>query len=74
MLHATVSPGAQVRLPWRPDFNALVYVLSGELIGIGSLQLQYKRSDGAADDLNMIASPSLASSARSVYSALRCNG
>jgi quercetin 2,3-dioxygenase len=29
MVHATVSPGAQLRLPWRPDFNALVYVLSG---------------------------------------------
>jgi hypothetical protein len=29
MLHATLAPGARVRLPWRPDFNALVYVLSG---------------------------------------------
>ncbi len=29
MLHATVSPGARLRLPWRPDFNAMVYVLSG---------------------------------------------
>jgi quercetin 2,3-dioxygenase len=29
MLHATISPGATVRLPWRRDFNALVYVLSG---------------------------------------------
>jgi redox-sensitive bicupin YhaK (pirin superfamily) len=29
MLHATVSPGARLRLPWRRDFNALVYVLSG---------------------------------------------
>jgi quercetin 2,3-dioxygenase len=29
LLHATVAPGAAVRLPWRPDFNALVYVLSG---------------------------------------------
>jgi hypothetical protein len=29
MLHATVSPGARLRLPWRADFNALVYVLSG---------------------------------------------
>jgi hypothetical protein len=29
MLHATLAPGAQVRLPWRPEFNALVYVLSG---------------------------------------------
>jgi redox-sensitive bicupin YhaK (pirin superfamily) len=30
MLHATVSPGAQVEVPWREDFNALVYVLSGQ--------------------------------------------
>jgi redox-sensitive bicupin YhaK (pirin superfamily) len=29
MAHATVSPGAQLRLPWRADFNALVYVLGG---------------------------------------------
>ncbi|KAA2252535.1 pirin family protein [Solihabitans fulvus] len=29
LLHATVSPGAQLRLPWRADFNALVYVLAG---------------------------------------------
>ena len=29
MLHATLSPGARMRLPWRHDFNALVYVLNG---------------------------------------------
>jgi redox-sensitive bicupin YhaK (pirin superfamily) len=29
MLHATISPGATLRLPWRADYNALVYVLSG---------------------------------------------
>lgn len=29
MLHATVSPGARVVLPWREDFNALAYVLAG---------------------------------------------
>ena len=29
-LHATISPGAELDLPWRPDFNALVYVLSGQ--------------------------------------------
>ncbi len=29
MVHATVSPDAQVRLPWRRDFNALAYVLNG---------------------------------------------
>ena len=27
--HATVAPGARLGLPWRPDFNALAYVLSG---------------------------------------------
>jgi len=29
LLHATVSPGAQVALPWDPAYNALVYALSG---------------------------------------------
>ena len=28
--HATVSPGALLAVPWRPDFNALVYVLAGQ--------------------------------------------
>ena len=27
--HATVQPGARLSVPWRTDFNALVYVLSG---------------------------------------------
>jgi len=30
LVHATLSPGAQLRLPWRPDFNALVYSLQGK--------------------------------------------
>jgi hypothetical protein len=30
MVHATVAPGASLSLPWRPDFNALAYVLSGD--------------------------------------------
>ncbi|HEX7147644.1 MAG TPA: pirin family protein [Actinomycetota bacterium] len=29
LLHATLAPGAKLELPWRPDFNALVYVLAG---------------------------------------------
>jgi quercetin 2,3-dioxygenase len=29
LVHATVAPGAQLRLPWPPDFNALAYVLAG---------------------------------------------
>ncbi len=29
LLHATLSPGAKLSLPWRPDYNALAYVLAG---------------------------------------------
>jgi quercetin 2,3-dioxygenase len=29
MVHATLSPGASMTIPWRRDFNALAYVLSG---------------------------------------------
>ncbi len=29
MVHATLSPGARVEIPWRSEFNALVYVLGG---------------------------------------------
>ncbi|MFE3446091.1 pirin family protein [Nocardia sp. NPDC059180] len=27
--HATIAPGARLSTPWQPDYNALVYVLSG---------------------------------------------
>jgi redox-sensitive bicupin YhaK (pirin superfamily) len=30
LVHATLTPGARLRLPWPPDFNALVYGLSGQ--------------------------------------------
>ena len=30
LVHATLSPGARMELPWRRDFNALVYVLAGQ--------------------------------------------
>ena len=29
LAHATVQPGAQLSLPWQPEYNSLVYVLSG---------------------------------------------
>ncbi len=29
LVHATLTAGAQLRVPWRPDFNALVYALAG---------------------------------------------
>jgi len=30
LAHATLSPGARLVLPWRADFNALVYALAGQ--------------------------------------------
>jgi hypothetical protein len=29
LVHATLHPGARLVLPWRPDYNALAYVLAG---------------------------------------------
>jgi redox-sensitive bicupin YhaK (pirin superfamily) len=29
LAHATIQPGAQLSLPWQPEYNSLVYVLSG---------------------------------------------
>jgi redox-sensitive bicupin YhaK (pirin superfamily) len=40
ILHVTVAPGAQVDIPWRPEFNALVYALAGDgFIGSGDTPL-----------------------------------
>jgi len=30
LIHATISPGASLTLPWRKDFNALAYTLAGK--------------------------------------------
>jgi quercetin 2,3-dioxygenase len=30
LIHASISPGARLQLPWQPDFNAMAYVLSGD--------------------------------------------
>jgi redox-sensitive bicupin YhaK (pirin superfamily) len=58
MVHATVSPGAQLRLPWRADFNSLVYVLSGK----GSFGIQRRPAEkgqlvvfGSGDQITMAA-------------------
>src|ERR1700722_2967706 len=29
LMHASLSPGAQLQIPWNPTFNALIYVLAG---------------------------------------------
>jgi redox-sensitive bicupin YhaK (pirin superfamily) len=39
-VHATVSPGARLELPWPKDFNALAYVLAGRgAVGAGQSPL-----------------------------------
>lgn len=30
LVHATLSPGARLSIPWRTDYNALVYVMAGQ--------------------------------------------
>jgi len=30
MVHGTLAPGSTMQLPWRQNFNALVYVLAGD--------------------------------------------
>jgi quercetin 2,3-dioxygenase len=58
LVHATLSPGARLTLPWRPDYNALVYVMNGRgtvgsagrPIGTGQLVVL-----GAGDSLTVAA-------------------
>jgi hypothetical protein len=64
LVHATLSPGAQLRLPWRADFNALVYTLAGSgsvgaeqhPVKLGQLAAFAPASiNGGADDVITIA-------------------
>ena len=58
LLHATLSPGAELSLPWRADFNALVYVLSGRGT-VGSERRPFAGGQlavlGAGDSLSLAA-------------------
>ncbi len=41
LVHATLSPGARLSIPWRADYNALVYVMAGHgMVGTGTNQVQ----------------------------------
>ena len=41
LIHATVAPGAELRLPWRRDYNALVYSMAGHgFVGAQSQPIQ----------------------------------
>jgi redox-sensitive bicupin YhaK (pirin superfamily) len=61
VVHATVSPGARLQLPWRPDFNALAYVLAGNgSVGTGRRPVRTGQLTvfGAGDTLTIDASQS----------------
>jgi redox-sensitive bicupin YhaK (pirin superfamily) len=61
MVHATVSAGARVVLPWPREFNALVYVLAGRGT-VGSLGAAVRTGNlvvfGEGDNLVVAADPS----------------
>jgi len=49
LVHATLSPGARLSLPWRSDYNALVYVMAGfGTVGASSPGFGTGRSGGGA--------------------------
>jgi len=61
LLHASISPGAQLSMPWQPSYNALAYVMAGsgtvgpkgEPIHAGQLAVF-----GAGDRITISADPS----------------
>jgi len=57
--HATLYPEARLAIPWRPDFNALVYVLAGNgTVGIEQRPIHTGQTAvlGAGDRLTVAAS------------------
>jgi len=60
LVHATLSPGARLVLPWRPDDNALVYVMAGHgTVGPDSRPIAFGQLAvfGAGDALTVAAGP-----------------
>jgi quercetin 2,3-dioxygenase len=60
LVHATVSAGAQVRLPWQADFNSLAYVLAGSgTVGADKRPVRMGQLAvfGAGDAITIAASP-----------------
>lgn len=58
MTHATIEGSARLNIPWRRDFNALVYVLSGEGF-VGPVKHPIKQGQlailGNGDRINVVA-------------------
>jgi quercetin 2,3-dioxygenase len=49
MIHASINPGAQLTLPWRPEFNALAYGLAGQGT-VGSLRRPFRMGQAVVFD------------------------
>jgi redox-sensitive bicupin YhaK (pirin superfamily) len=61
LAHSTIYPGAELNLPWNPDFNALVYVLSGSgMVGPAAHPIQQGQLAvlGAGDRITLAAAES----------------
>jgi redox-sensitive bicupin YhaK (pirin superfamily) len=59
LVHATITPGAQLSLPWQQDFNALVYALAGDgTVGVEQRPIRTGQTAvlGAGDRLTVTAS------------------
>jgi len=59
-VHATLAPGATLHLPWRADFNALVYVLAGRgSVGASASPIQTGQLAvfGPGDQITIAADP-----------------
>jgi redox-sensitive bicupin YhaK (pirin superfamily) len=58
LAHVTLQPGAQLDLPWQPDYNALVYVLAGRgTVGVEQRPIQIGQLSvfGAGDAIRVTA-------------------
>jgi quercetin 2,3-dioxygenase len=61
LVHATLNPGASLTLPWRADFNALVYVMAGRgTLGVERTSVRTGQLGvfGAGDSLTVAAAES----------------
>jgi hypothetical protein len=62
LIHATIAAGAEITLPWRQDYNALVYALSGDgQVGSGAGRRSLKSGQtavfGSGDTITVAADP-----------------
>ena len=60
VVHATISPGSQLQLPWPAEFNALAYVLSGHgSVGVERAPIRSGQLAvfGAGDAITIAAGP-----------------